>query len=142
MKNMNIENDLFLKYKEFILKNSIYSPNIFPNVPQSLKDFPTIIFKEQNNIDDNRYKSTNKQEFVNSLIYEIEIYTKNMVVDGELVSSKVIMDELKYLTFDFFNVYGFDRTLCEKAEYLDVTVDRLIILEKGLLSSWNKQLSF
>lgn len=142
MKEMNIESNIFLKYKEYILKNSKYAPKIFPNVPQSLKDFPTVIVKEQNNIDDNRYKSTNRQEFVNSLTYQIEIYTKNMIIGGKQVNSKIIMDELKYLTMDFFNLLGFDRTLCEKAEYLDVTVDRLIILEKGLLTSWNKQLSF
>ena len=142
MIDMNIETDLFLKFKEYMLKNSKYLPNIFPKAPQSLTNFPTIVMKEYSNVDNNEYKSTNRQEFVNSLSYRIEIYTKDQTINGKVVSSKVILNELKYLVMDFFNVYGFERTQCEYAEYLDVTVDRLIILERALINNWNKKIAY
>jgi hypothetical protein len=144
--DMEIETELFLTYKEYMLKNSKYlatlnSNCIYSKSPKSLTVFPTIVMKEYSNIDSSQYKSTDRQEFVNNLSYRIEIYTKDMIVGDEKVASKAIMNELKYLTFKFFNEVGCERTLCEPAEYLDVTVDRLIIIEKCMINSWNKQLS-
>jgi hypothetical protein len=145
MIDMDIETDLFSMYKKYLLENSQYLSQdkqcVFLKAPQSLTIFPTIVVKEMNSIDASSYKTTNRQEYVNNLSYKIEIYTKNQNVDNKLISSKVIQNELKYLTLKFFNDVGFERTLCEPAEYLDVTVDRLIILEKCLINSWNKQLS-
>lgn len=141
MKNMDIEAELFLNFKEYMLKNSKYSPYISSKAPQSLTKFPTIVMKEYSNIDNNDYKSTNRQEFVNVLSYRIEIYTKDQIANGTVTSSKVILNELKYLVMDFFNMYGFERTQCEYAEYLDVTVDRLIILERATINNWNKKIA-
>ena len=141
MKNMDIETELFLNFKEYMSKNSKYSPYIYPKAPQSLTKFPTIVMKEYSNIDNNDYKSTNRQEFVNVLSYRVEIYTKDLITNGSITSSKVILNELKYLVMGFFNAYGFERTQCEYAEYLDVTVDRLIILERATINNWNKKIA-
>ncbi len=134
---MNIENKLFLMYKDYIINAVNYKIKILPNYPKSPLEFPTIILNEKGSIDYTNNNTVDKIEFVDSLTYRIEIYTKNMVIDGKPVASKVIMDELKGLTIEFFRKCGFQRTLCEPAEYLDVTVDRTIILEKCLTNNWN-----
>ena len=41
--------------------------------------------------------------FVNQITDTIEIYTKDMVINGVRYASKTVMSELKYLVFDFFS---------------------------------------
>lgn len=133
-----MEEMLFKAYKTYILEHSIFAPKVFNDTPQELKSFPTIIFLENNNKDD--IMSTNRIEYVDKLQYKIEIYTKNMTKDGKPYARKTITNELKYLTFDFLRNYNLRRTDVRKAEYLDLNVDRNIILAECSVNSWNGQI--
>lgn len=134
---MDTENKIYRLYKEYILKNSKFAPNIYNDTPQQLAKFPTITFIESDNRDSNDGNSVDKYEFVDTLQYKIDIYTKNQTVVNKLVARKAITSELKNLTIKFLKDYGFRRTSCNKAEYLDIDVDRTVIVAECNINSWN-----
>lgn len=134
---MEIENKLFQLYKEYIKTNSQFSPEVFNDTPQELSKFPTVIFTENNNKDSRFGKTTNKIEYTDDLQYKIEIYTKNTTIGNKLYARKTITNELKYLTFEFLSKCNITRTDCRKAEYLDLSVDRTVILGECNINSWN-----
>ena len=138
--DMEIENELLKEYKDFITTHVNYKCKILPKTPQSLSSFPTIIFKESNNSDYSLAKSVENYEYMNQLLYTVEIYTKDTVVSDEIIKSRTIMLELKELTFEFFRNVGFRRMSCNRGEYPDFTVDRLIIVEQGKINNWNKKI--
>ena len=64
-----------------------------------------------------------------------------MVVGETTVSKKEIVNELKFLTFKFFQAWGFIRTQSSDADYLNYEVDRHIIIETCSLNNWNKKIN-
>jgi hypothetical protein len=138
--NYDIEQVLFNKFKDFMVKNSKFNPQVFPKAPKTLADFPTIVFKESSNIEDTRYKSLDRTQFVNQITDTIEIYTKDMVINGVRYASKTVMSELKYLVFDFFESIGATRVSCEPVEYSNYQVDRVVIIERYRQNNWNKMI--
>lgn len=139
--SMNIETPIFKKFKQYLNDKSQFSPHVFNSTPKNLAVFPTIVFEETNNIENTRATTLDRTETADNIIDTIEIYTKDMVINGVEYSKKQIFNELKYLIFDFFQSYGFIRTGCTKAEYLNYEVDRHIITETCSLNSWNKKLN-
>ena len=137
-KQLEIYNELFSLYKTYIMENCIYNPNIRKKTPQSFSRFPTIIFKESVNINDSI--TTNKQEFIDQISYTIDIYTKDMTIDGKKYASEDIMRDLQYLTFEFMKNMKMDRVSCEDAEYLDYTIDRKFMIFNCLLKNWDKKI--
>lgn len=139
---MEIEESLLKLYFNFIKENSIFSNKVLivPKTPQSFSMFPTIVIKENNNIDYIGGKTLNREENINQLTYIVEIYTKDMVFEGKKYSSKEVQKELKLLTYKFFNNIGFRRTSSAIGEYLDVTVDRNVNIFEGKINDWNGQL--
>lgn len=138
--SMNIESMVFKLYKQYLKDKSKFSPNVFNRTPKNLSVFPTIVLKESNNTEDSSYTTLNRKEFVNTITDVIEIYTKDLIIDGVKYPSKEVMNELKYLTFDFFQAWGFTRTQCSEADYLNYEVDRLVIIETCNVNSWNRKI--
>ena len=135
---MDIENDLFKEYKEYITSKVDYKIKVLPKVPQTLSTFPTIIFIESSNAESIQNSSMNGLEYVDLLLYTIEIYTKDIVYKGETIPSREMLQTLKQHTFEFFRQIGFNRMSCNRGEYPDYAVDRLIIIEQGKINNWNK----
>lgn len=134
---MDTENKLFNLYKEYVLSKSKYAPDIFNDIPQQLAKFPTITFIESDNRDSSNGISADRLEFVDTLQYKIDIYTKNQAKGKNLVARKVVTTELKNITIQFLRDYGFRRTSCNKAEYLDLDVDRTVIVAECDINNWN-----
>lgn len=137
---MDRENKLFKLYKDFIIEKTKYAPDIFNDIPQQLAKFPTITFIETDNRDSNYGNSVDRSEYIDTLQYTIDIYTKNQKVGKNLVARKIITNELKNLTIEFLRTYGFKRTSCNKAEYLDIEVDRTVIVAECDINSWNEKI--
>ena len=137
---MDRENKLFKLYKDFIIKKTKYAPDIFNDIPQQLAKFPTITFIETDNRDSNYGNSVDRSDYIDTLQYTIDIYTKNQKVGKNLVARKIITNELKNLTIEFLRTYGFKRTSCNKAEYLDIEVDRTVIVAECDINSWNEKI--
>ena len=136
---MNIEVDLLKEYNAFMKKNSVFAEKlqILPDTPQSFSKFPTIIFKEQDNLS---LLTLNRLEFGDNLTYQVDIYTKNITINGTEYNSRVIINELKNLTAKFFKYCGFQREGSTRGEYTDINVKRQTMLFSGSLSSWNKNI--
>lgn len=136
---MNIEVDLLKEYNAFMKKNSVFAERlqILPDTPQSFSKFPTIIFKEQDNTDNLSLLTLNRLEFGDNLTYQVDIYTKNITINGTEYNSRVIINELKDLTAKFFKYCGFQREGSTRGEYTDINVKRQTMLFSGSLSSWN-----
>ena len=139
--SMNIETTIFSYLKQYLTAKSIFSPYVFNDVPKNLAVFPTITFKETNNVMDTNATTLNRVETVNNITDTIEIYTKDMVINGVSYSKKEITNELKYLIFDFFQTWGFTRTQATQADYVSLEVDRYVITETCSLNSWNRKLN-
>lgn len=139
---MNIEVDLLKEYNTFMKKNSVFAEKlqILPDTPQSFSKFPTIIFKEQDNTDNLSLLTLNRLEFGDNLTYQVDIYTKNITINGTEYNSRVIINELKDLTAKFFKYCGFQREGSTRGEYTDINVKRQTMLFSGSLSSWNKNI--
>ena len=139
---MNIEVDLLKEYNAFMKKNSVFAEKlqILPDTPQSFSIFSTIIFKEQDNTDNLSLLTLNRLEFGDNLTYQVDIYTKNITINGTEYNSRVIINELKNLTAKFFKYCGFQREGSTRGEYTDINVKRQTMLFSGSLSSWNKNI--
>ena len=139
---MNIEVDLLKEYNAFMKKNSVFAEKlqILPDTPQSFSKFPTIIFKEQDNTDNLSLLTLNRLEFGDNLTYQVDIYTKNITINGTEYNSRVIINELKNLNAKFFKYCGFQREGSTRGEYTDINVKRQTMLFSGSLSSWNKNI--
>ena len=136
---MNIENILFQDLKRYLTENSIFSPNVVPSSNKTLSKFPTVLFNEQNNISDT--STTDNSQKTYNITDVVEIYTQNQVVDTTTYASKYVMNELKYLIFDFFEYYGAQRISCEPTEYYNKEVDRLVIIYSYNINNWNRKIN-
>lgn len=134
---MDRENEIFMMYKKYIQEKSKYKPEIFNDTPQKLAVFPTITFIESDNRDSVNNNSVDRVEYVDELQFKVDIYTKNQKSKPNMIARKIITNELKNLTIEFFRKYGFRRTSCNKAEYLDIEVDRTVIVAECSINNWN-----
>lgn len=139
--DMNIETPVFKKLKKYLQDKSKFKPYVFNDIPKNLTVFPTITFIENTNIEDTRATTLNRQEYANRLTVTVEIYAKDTVIDGIQYSSKEIINELKYLIFDFFQAWGFTRTQATKADYLNYEVGRYVIIETCIVNNWNRKIN-
>lgn len=139
---MNIEVDLLKEYDTFMMKNSVFAKKlqIFPDTPRSLTEFPTIVFKESDNTDSSSLMTTNRLEYGDNLTYQVDIYTKNVYIDGTEYNSRIVINELKDLTTKFFRNCGFQREGNTRGEYTDINVKRQTMLFSAILTSWNKKI--
>lgn len=136
---MDIETQLLREYKDFITNKSIFGEKvkILPSTPQSFSVYPTIVFSEVNNTDYMIGKTIDRLETVDRVAYQVDIYTKDIKQDGKTYAGRTVINELKDLTFKFFNDIGFIRENATRGEYIDVTVYRYTILCTGKITNWN-----
>ncbi len=138
----NVETQLIKEFAEFIANKSTFGEKtkILPNTPQSFVTFPTIIFRERNNSDYSRGKSLNYIEYIDNLIYQVDIYTKDVIVDGKKYVARDVITELKMLVAEFFRNIGFERNNSLKNDYIDKTIYRQTMTFTGQINSWNKKI--
>lgn len=139
----DIETQLLREYKEFITNKSIFGDKvkILPSTPQSFSVYPTIVFSETSNTDYLAGKTLDRIETVDNLLYQVDIYTKDIKKDGQTYAGRTVINELKDLTFKFFNDIGFIRENATRGEYIDVTVYRYTIVCSGKMNNWNMKIS-
>jgi len=139
--SMNIETPIFKNFKAYLQAKSQFSPYVFNSTPKNLAVFPTVIFKENSNTQNISATTLDRTETVNDITDTIEIYAKDMVVNETTIAKKVIINELKYLTYTFFQELGFIRTQSSDADYLNYEIDRHIIMVTCSLNNWNRKIN-
>ena len=139
---MNLEVGLLKEYNSFIKANSVFKDKllVLPDTPQSFSNFPTIIFKEANNYDSTDLMTLNRMEYGDDLTYQVEIYTKDVVIGNTTYHSRVVINELKELTTKFFRNVGFIRTSSQRGEYIDINVKRHIMIFNATRQSWDNRI--
>ena len=90
-----------------------------------------------NDIDDGIGKSLNNIEYVDDISIQVEIYSKDITYNGKKISSLAIISDLKPIIHKFFRELGFERTISQPSEYIDITIDRYIFLFNAKISSWS-----
>lgn len=144
---MDIETQIVKDYKEFIINNSIFgellenNKSILPSSPQSFSKFPTIVIKEANNTSNINATTLDRIEFANNLLYQVDIYAKDVKIGNTKYSARTVMNELKQLTFEFFRKLGFNRETGTRREMLDVSIQGYIAVFSGRINSWNMKLN-
>ena len=126
-----------LKYIKSKSKYSFIIEKIFSKTPQSFSVFPTIILKEVNNIDNGMVNSLNNIEYVDRISYQVEIYSKDVVIRNKKISSLAIINDLKPLIHSFFRNLNFERDISQPSEYIDISIDKYIFLFSANIQSWN-----
>jgi len=139
-----IENDLFKEYKAYMLAKSIFASklDIFNATPQQLAKFPTIIMRQMNDSDYIQGKTTDRLEYVSRLNYRVSIYAKPTIIEGTKYQSRQIIDELRKLTYNFFNNVGLDKDSDRPVDNIDLSISRQEMIFSGRLASWNNSLYF
>jgi len=137
---LNYYDTLFNDYFNYIKSKSNFDVDISKkSIPELIK-FPLIVMKEVININQNKGTSTNYQESVDLLTFQVDILTKDLIDDNGVHPSYEVQKELKNLTFQFFFEKGFNRTSYENWENTTIVYDRLTLLFQGNLQSWNCQI--
>lgn len=138
-KHLDIYDELFDHYYNYIKNTSPNSVKISKKSPPTITTFPTIILKEVQNLNTD-IMTTNKQEFVDLVSYQVDIYTKDVVENGVEYPSLLLQKELRNLTYDFFLNKGFTRTNYDNWENNNIVYDRLTLIFQARVQSWNKQI--
>lgn len=137
-----MEREILLDYKDFITKKSTFGSIalILPDTPQSFLKFPTIILKEQDSNDNINGMSLDRQEYIENKTYQVEFYTKSVVINKTKYESREIINELKDLTDYYFRNIGFIKESSTRGEYIDITINRHINLYSAKINNWNKNI--
>jgi len=140
--NNIVESDIAVEFNKYIKTTSVFRDKllVLPDTPQSFSTFPTIIIREVNNIDNLSLKSTEFSEYGDSISYQVDIYTKDVIIDATKYSSKIVINELRDLIHRFFRQNGFERTEDTTGEYIEISVKRRTLLFTATVQSWNKSI--
>lgn len=93
--------------------------------------------KEYDNILSGENLNKTDQEF--EIIYEIEIYTRNIANNGSIIAKEIIKKELIKLVNDVFDdYYGFARTENQPIPNADLKVDRQYMIYKAFIKENGK----
>ena len=137
---LNYYDDLFKDYYNYIKDNVNFDTEIIKKSPPEIVKFPTIRLKEATNTNLSSGTSTNRQEVVDLVAYQVDIYTKDLINSNGQIPSYEVQKILKNLTYNFFFNRGFERTNSDSWENMSIAYDRLTLLFQGRLQSWNKQI--
>lgn len=116
---------IFDYYKKYITENSKYEPRITKDNSKSSTYFPIIAFFQDDNTDEIRTQKS--IEKIENYYFTIDIYAKNKNVDGKLIASQVIVDELKDLTLVFFEKLNMKKTQNRPVPNIDSEILRRTI---------------
>ena len=137
---LNYYDDLFNEYYDYIKHYVDFDINIEKKSPPEMTKFPTVILKEAVNTNISEGTTTNRQEFVDLVSYQVDIYTKDLIYNNTLIPSLEVQKIIKNLTYNFFFNRGFERTNSDNWENMNIVYDRLTSIFQGRLQSWNKQI--
>lgn len=122
--NLEIYDKIFQILKKFLQEESAYNP-LVSKMPQKQSDkFPLVVITEE----DNSYFSgtTRFEETRSKVDYEINIYTRDVAIDGKKISKLEVAKELKELVDNVMNCnLKMRRRSCRPTPNLDKDIYRI-----------------
>lgn len=114
---------LFKEFKEYMISNSVYEPQIYKNSPQKPPKFPVVELRMTDNRVDINNSSIDNLEYYYDVAFMITIYTQNV---GDL-DKTIIANELSKLTNKYLMSKGMLKSGQNDAPNADITVLRRLI---------------
>lgn len=112
---------IFDRYKKYIEENSIYKPRVVKYNTSTSPYFPLITCPLSD--ETIAFKSTKKIEKIENIFFTIDIYAKDIVKGSKKIASQMVVDELKQLTYQFFeDGLNMNRTLSRPTPNLDTSI--------------------
>jgi hypothetical protein len=112
------ENELYPDLKEYLMTHSIYAPTLVKRYTGESKVFPLVtmlLYRTSRN-----YTNLTYGEKTYDFRMDIDIYTKDLVKDGEKVSKRIVGNEITKHIVDFFETYY---TVSIRVNYDTVNMD-------------------
>lgn len=112
------ENELYPDLKEYLTTHSIYAPTLVKRYTGESKVFPLVtmlLYRTSRN-----YTNLTYGEKTYDFRMDIDIYTKDLVKDGEKVSKRIVGNEITKHIVDFFETYY---TVSIRVNYDTVNMD-------------------
>lgn len=122
--NLEVYDKIFHILKDFLQKESKYSPIVTKLSQMQSNKFPLVVITEEENTF--LTGTTRLEETRSKLDYEINIYTTDMEINGEKVSKLEIAKELKGLVDNVMNCnLKMRRKACRPTPNLDIDIYRI-----------------
>lgn len=126
----DVYDEIFDYADNYIKSQSVYSPAVLETPPEEINTFPSplVVIQEVNNpLEDEDLEKGDQQ-------YQIEYEIKLYATDKGSVPKQVIIQELKKLVNDVFDVhYGMYRRACIPTPNADRNVDRLYMRYNAII---------
>lgn len=124
---------LYKDFKQHIIDNSTYNPQVYKTSPQTPPKFPVVEFKMMDSRVDNNNCSIDNLEFYYSVPFMITIYTQNI---GSLDKS-IVANELSKIINKYLMNLGMLKSSQEDIPNIDTTVLRRIITYESKIGNKN-----
>lgn len=107
-------------------KDKYKTINVHQKIPNNVTKYPVVVLTERGN--SHNSKSTMGEEKIDSLRYEVEIYTTDLPVNGQMVSSVTIGREIQREVDEIMgNKLKMERTSASPTPNLDTTIYRILM---------------
>lgn len=114
---------LFQGLKEYVKKRSVYSPIVSKKAKESV--FPLIVFSISNRVP---VANLGFYEQIELLSFSVEISTIDKEVDGELIDSMIIANELRKLVNEYLGIMcRLKKTYDSPTPNVDTNVYRIVM---------------
>lgn len=124
--DIKIFDDVFNGLEKYLQEKSVYNPNLYEDV--FFTEYPSVVLRETNNIDGSEINRKLGLEEQAILTYEIDIFTKDIGVDGKKVNRQTIARELQSIVDQYLGKgLGMKRTYCSPTPNIDKSVHRVLM---------------
>lgn len=122
--NSNYYDLLFAEFKRYVQLYSLYSPTVLKKPMTASPKYPQVILAEISNSND--FITVDRRQVIDTIGYEIDIFSTNLVVEGATVDNLVICRELAHITDAFMFEQGFRRLSKTPTPTVDTTLYRIV----------------
>ena len=137
--NVDLTNNIYNDLKVYA-QNSEYKPTVVKKALRESKKFPLITIVEENNVFKSGTTNYKKQERIDSIYWEVNIYATDIKSSKKTISNAEICDNLKVLVDNVMSrKYRLTRLSCRPTPNLDDTIYRVTMRYTcDLLTNRNK----
>ena len=96
----DVYDSMFQYAKQYIKQKSIYSPEVFKNSPTESDVFPLVIIPKCKIMLDEETLKYGERRY--EIVFNIEIYSTDKIINNKKVSKTTIIQELEKLVYEVF----------------------------------------
>lgn len=113
--------------------------NVYKKIPNNKTTYPVVVLTEKTNVQNS--STTNGEERIDRLIYEVEIYSTDLPINGAMVSSIDICRKIEQHIDDIMGrQMRMKRTGCSPIPNIDTTIYRVLMTYSTKLNIYRQKL--